>query len=63
MKQRTLAMAADRVSGFERYRVTVLALWGGTDTGRDGGTAQMVRLARDMGSIDFSRIDSRELLG
>ncbi len=44
-------------------RVTVLALWDGVDTGRDGGTAQMVRLARDVGSFVVRTIDSRVLLG
>lgn len=42
--------------------VTVLALWDGTDTGADGGTAQMVRLARGEGSFVFKPIDSRQLL-
>jgi hypothetical protein len=44
-------------------RVTVLALWDCEDSGRDGGTAQMVRLARGVGSFNFRHIDSRELLG
>ena len=44
-------------------RVTVLALWDGVDSGRDGGTAQMVRLARGVGSFVVRRIDSRVLLG
>ncbi len=44
-------------------RVTVLALYDGVDTGRDGGTAQMVRLAREVGSFVVKTIDSRALLG
>lgn len=44
-------------------RVTVLALWDGTDAGTEGGTAQMVRLARSEGSFVFQHIDSRPLLG
>lgn len=44
-------------------RVTVLALYDGVDTGRDGGTAQMVRLARQAGSFAVKIIDSRALLG
>jgi hypothetical protein len=44
-------------------RVTVLALWDGADTGRDGGTEQIVRPARGMGSFVVRQIDSRQLLG
>lgn len=44
-------------------RVTVLALYDGVDTGRDGGTAQMVRLAREVGSFVVKVIDCRALLG
>lgn len=44
-------------------RVTVVALYDGVDTGRDGGTAQMVRLAREVGSFVVKIIDSRALLG
>jgi hypothetical protein len=44
-------------------RVTVLALFDGVETGRDGGTAQMVRLAREVGSFVVRVIDSRVLLG
>jgi hypothetical protein len=44
-------------------RVTVLALWDGVDTGRDGGTEQMVRLARQVGSFVVRPIDCRQLLG
>jgi hypothetical protein len=43
-------------------RVTLLALWDGQDSGRDGGTAQMVRLARDVGRFELDVIDSRQLL-
>lgn len=43
-------------------RVTVLALFDGVETGRDGGTAQMVRLAREVGSFVVRVIDSRVLL-
>lgn len=43
-------------------RVSVLALWDGVDTGLDGGTAQMVRLARNVGNFAIKQIDSRELL-
>lgn len=44
-------------------RVTVLALWDGIDTGRDGGTEQIVRLARGVGSFVLQPIDSHQLLG
>jgi hypothetical protein len=44
-------------------RVTVLALWDGVDTGRDGGTEQIVRLARGVGSFIVRQIDSHQLLG
>ncbi|MBL8341508.1 MAG: hypothetical protein JNL30_08570 [Rubrivivax sp.] len=44
-------------------RVTVLALWNGVDDGRDGGTAQMVRLARSEGSLRFVHIGTDLLLG
>lgn len=44
-------------------RVTLLALWDGVNTGRDGGTSQMVKLARDIGRFDVVQIDSRQLLG
>jgi hypothetical protein len=43
--------------------VTVLALWDGVDTGSEGGTAQMVKLARDVGSFVVRHIDSRIMLG
>ena len=42
-------------------RVTVLALWDGVDNGRDGGTAQMVRLARKHGGFRFVHIESAAL--
>lgn len=44
-------------------RVTLLALWDGQDDGSNGGTAQMVRLARALGKFDIEIIDSRQLLG
>lgn len=43
-------------------RVTLFALWDGVDTGRGGGTAQMVRLARDVGRFELDVINSRQLL-
>ena len=44
-------------------KVTLLALWNGEDTGeRPGGTAQMIRLARESGRVDVVVIDSRKLL-
>ena len=42
--------------------VTVLALFDGVETNRDGGTAQMVRLAREVGSFVVRVIDSHALL-
>jgi hypothetical protein len=41
-------------------RVTLLALWDGMDSGRDGGTAQMVRLAREVGGFALEVIDSKQ---
>lgn len=43
-------------------RVTVLAFWDGEDRGHNGGTAQMVRLAKGVGAFEFRHIDSRTLL-
>jgi hypothetical protein len=44
-------------------RITLLALWDGEQAGDDlGGTAQMVRLAREAGEIDVKVIEARELL-
>lgn len=44
-------------------RMTVLVLWDGQDDGRNGGTAQMVRMARALGRFELDIIDSRQLLG
>lgn len=45
-------------------RVTLIALWDGKPQGdAPGGTAQMVQLARDAGTVDVEILDSRELLG
>jgi len=44
-------------------RVTLLALWDGQDDGRNGGTAQMVRMAKALGLFELVVIDSRQLLG
>lgn len=44
-------------------RVTVLALWDGQDSGRNGGTEQMVRLARGEGNFRFVHISTAPLLG
>jgi hypothetical protein len=43
-------------------RVTLLALWDGQDDGRTGGTAHMVRMARDLGRFELEIIDSQQLL-
>ncbi len=43
-------------------RVTLLALWDGQDDASNGGTAQMVRLARAFGQFEIDIIDSAELL-
>jgi len=44
-------------------RVTLLALWDGQDDGRNGGTAQMVRMAKASGHFQLvDIIDSRQLL-
>ncbi|MEO8122675.1 MAG: tetratricopeptide repeat-containing protein [Burkholderiales bacterium] len=46
----------------DAQRVTVLALWDGQDDGRNGGTAQMVRMARAQGLFELEVMDSRQLL-
>ncbi len=43
-------------------RVTLLALWDGQDDGRTGGTAHIVRMARDIGHFELAIIDSRQLV-
>ena len=44
-------------------KVSLIALWDGKPIGDDnGGTAHMVRIARDAGTIDMDCITSRELL-
>ena len=47
---------------WEAERVTLLALWDGQDTGINGGTAQMVRMAKALGRFELEIIDSRQLL-
>ena len=47
---------------WEAERVTLLALWDGQDTGSNGGTAQMVRMAKALGRFELEVIDSRQLL-
>ena len=44
-------------------RVSLLVLWDGLDDGRTGGTAQMVRMARELGRFELDIIDSAQLLG
>lgn len=47
----------------EAARITLIALWDGKDEGdAPGGTAHMVRLARDTGQIDVKIIDAKQLL-
>jgi hypothetical protein len=47
----------------EAARITLIALWDGKDEGdAPGGTAHMVRLARDAGRIDVKIIDAKRLL-
>jgi hypothetical protein len=47
----------------EAQRITLLALWDGNDEGdAPGGTAHMVRLARDSGQVDVKIIDAKQLL-
>ena len=44
-------------------KVTLIALWDGKTTGdAPGGTAHMVGLARDAGTIAEAPIDSRQLV-
>ena len=44
-------------------KVTLVALWDGKDAGdAPGGTAQMVQLARDAGTVDVKIIDAAQLL-
>jgi hypothetical protein len=44
-------------------RITLIALWDGNDEGdAPGGTAHMVRLARDTGQVDVKIIDAKRLL-
>ena len=44
-------------------RVTLLALWDGQeDSGRPGGTAHSVRIARASGTVDVRIIDAAKLL-
>jgi hypothetical protein len=43
-------------------RVSLLVLWDGQDNGTNGGTAQMVRMARAIGRFKVETIDSRQLL-
>jgi hypothetical protein len=47
----------------EAARITLMALWDGKDEGdAPGGTAHMVRLARDAGVVDIKIIDAQRLL-
>jgi hypothetical protein len=47
----------------EAERITLIALWDGKDEGdAPGGTAHMVRLARDTGQVDVKIIDAKKLL-
>jgi tetratricopeptide (TPR) repeat protein len=47
----------------EAARITLIALWDGKDEGdAPGGTAHMVRLARDTGRVDVKVIDAKRLL-
>ncbi|AUT74388.1 tetratricopeptide repeat-containing protein [Paraburkholderia hospita] len=44
-------------------RVTLLAMWDGTDTGESSaGTAYMVKLARDSGAFALESIDTKQLI-
>lgn len=47
---------------WDAQRVTLLVLWDGQDDGRNGGTAQMVRMAKLLGRFALEVIDSRQLL-
>ena len=44
-------------------RVSLIALWDEKHEDATGGTAQMVKLARDAGTIDVKVVDSKQLLG
>ena len=47
---------------YDAKKITLIALWDGQNTGDDvGGTAHMVRLAEEAGSIYIHRIDSTHL--
>ncbi len=47
----------------EAVRITLIALWDGKDEGdAPGGTAHMVRLARDAGTVDVKVIEAQRLL-
>jgi hypothetical protein len=39
-----------------------MVLWNGQDDARTGGTAHMVRMARELGKFELDVIDSRPLL-
>lgn len=44
-------------------KISLFALWDNKDEGdARGGTADMVRLARESGQVDVSVIDARQLL-
>jgi hypothetical protein len=50
-----------RTSGARK--VTLVALWDGKPTGDDkGGTAHMVQIAREVGTVDVDLIDAQDLL-
>jgi hypothetical protein len=45
-------------------RITLVALWDGKTVGdAPGGTAHMVKLARDAGTIRIVPVDAKRLLG
>lgn len=45
-------------------RITLIALWDGKEQGdAPGGTAHLVQLARDAGTVNFVPVDARRLLG
>jgi hypothetical protein len=48
--------------GWDAQRVTVLVLWDGQDDDRTGGTAHMVRMAREVGRFELVVINSKDLL-
>jgi len=47
----------------DAHRVTLLVLWDGQDDGATGGTAHLVRMARELDRFDLDVIDSRQLVG